>query len=574
MLKIKWFEMKRNMNALQQASLIKSMLMVILLPGIGSFNLLSGQGINEQVTVVAAYEPSVPDVNKININPSASETEVKLPVMSYSVTPVQMETKLSPESIPAVRLVGEPQKKLLRNYARLGFGNYTTPYAEFWANSLRSKSYQLGLHFKHLSSSGEIKDYAESGNSVNLIQLQGRKFLGQHTLSAGLGFRRNAVHHYGFKPAESEGFFPDDMLKQRFNRLNASVAIRSDYADEDKLNHQFSLGFRNIADKFKTRETAFSLQGAADKRFELFDFTDFQQLGLETSVDFTGYKDSTLKQSSTLVSVRPFIATGFNEYTFKLGLNFTFQGDSVSKAYLFPFAEARLRVVEDALGIYAGITGGLQRRGFDALAEQNPFIQSVLPLQYTREKFAFYAGASARAGRHINLYASFRTGVIEHEAFFVNDFSQAPFNRFVPVYDDANMLAGRFEAEYHTAERLKIKAFAAFEKWSMQQELHPWHKPVTTFGAEAFYNIGNKIMARASFTASGKQYARLEDPDGEERAYRIKGYTDVSLGIEYRYTRQLSAFLNLNNVTGVRAYKWYNYPGYRFNLLGGIAYSF
>ncbi|KAF5073992.1 hypothetical protein DSECCO2_185930 [anaerobic digester metagenome] len=566
--------MEKYMNIKSRIRSVKPLLLVMLVMVSGTWNLLSGQGINEQVTVVAAYEPSIPDVNKININPAASETEVKLPVMSYSVTPVQMETKLSPESIPAVRLVGEPQKKLLRNYARLGFGNYTTPYAEFWANSLRSKSYQLGLHFKHLSSSGEIKDYAESGNSVNLIQLQGRKFFGQHTLSAGLGFRRNAVHHYGFKPAESEGFFPDDMLKQRFNRFNASVAIRSNYADEDKLNHQLTLDFRNIADKFKTRETTFSLQGAADKRFELFDFTDFQQLGLETSMDFTGYKDSTLKQSSTIVSVRPFIATGFNEYTFKLGLNFTFQGDSVSKAYMFPFAEARLNVVEDVLSVYAGITGGLQRKGFDMLAEQNPFIQSVLPLQYTRERFAFYAGASARAGKHINLYASFRTGVIEHEAFFVNDFSQAPFNRFIPLYDDANLLAGRFEAEYHTAERLKIKAFAAFEKWNLQHELQPWHKPATTLGAEAYYNIGNKIIARASVAASGKQYARLEDEDGDVRAYQIKGYTDVSLGLEYRYTRQLSAFLNLNNVTGVRAYKWYNYPGYRFNLLGGIAYSF
>lgn len=566
--------MKKYLSAKFRIRSAKPLLLAMLVMINGAWNLLPGQGINEQVTVVAAYEPSIPDVNKININPAASETEVKLPVMSYSVTPVQMETKLSPESIPAVRLVGEPQKKLLRNYARVGFGNYTTPYAEFRASSLQSKSFQLGLHLKHLSSSGEIKDYAESGNSVNLIQLQGRKFFGQHTLSGRMGFRRNAVHHYGFKPAESEGFFPDDMLKQHFNRLNASVDIRSNYADEDKLNHQLTLGFRNIADKFKTRETTFSLQGAADKRFELFDFTDFQQLGLETSMDFAGYKDSTLKQSSTLVSVRPFIATGFNEYTFKLGLNFTFQGDSVSKAYMFPFAEARLNVVEDVLSIYAGITGGLQRKGFDLLAEQNPFIQSVLPLQYTRERFVFYAGAAARAGKHINLYASFRTGVIGNEAFFVNDFSQAPFSRFIPIYDDANLIAGRFEAEYHTAERVKIKAFAAFEKWNMQHELQPWHKPATTLGAEAYYNLGNKVIARAAVTASGKQYARLEDEDGEVRAYRIKGYTDISLGLEYRYTRQLSAFLNLNNVTGVRAYKWYNYPGYRFNVLGGIAYSF
>jgi len=102
---------------------------VLLLSATGVF----AQGINEQVTVVGSYEPSIPDVSKINISPAPSESEVKLPVISYNILPVRQEVTLSPEEIPAVKLVGEPRKTLLRNYVRAGFGNYTTPYAEFWA---------------------------------------------------------------------------------------------------------------------------------------------------------------------------------------------------------------------------------------------------------------------------------------------------------------------------------------------------------------------------------------------------------------------------------------------------------
>lgn len=535
---------------------------------------LNAQGLNEQVTVVAAYEPSIPEVNKIIINPASSETEVRLPEMTYSIKPVQLEPVLQPEVIPAVKLVSEPQKRLKRNYARVGLGTYTSPYLELYANTLRSKTYSFGVHLKHLSSFGEIEDYANSDNSLNLVQLQGQKFFDAHTLTAQAGYRRNVVHHYGFKPAEFEIFIPEDNLKQKFNRIIASLDFVSRYQDADKLNHRVALAFSNVSDHFQTRESNVVVNASADKRFELFDFADFQQLGIETDVSFTGYKDSVLQQSSTLVSIRPFIATEFEMYAFRLGLNITFKGDTVSKAYLFPFAEARIRVIDDALTVKAGISGGLMRYGFDALSDRNPFIQSVLPLKYTRDKFTFYAEARARAGKHINLLASFKASALENAYFFVNDFTRVPFNRFSLIYDDASLLSGKFEAEFHSAEKIRVKAFAGFEKWKPKHELHAWHKPAFSLGVDAYYNLSDKIIASASVVYSGKQYARITSEVNSVSVKTLKAYADLGLGLEYRYTRSLSAFLNLNNLMGTRPYVWYNYPGYRFNLMAGVSYSF
>lgn len=532
------------------------------------------QGIDEKVTVVAAFEPTVPEANKLGINPASSETDVPLLKMDYDLKPQPMETSLKADDITAVKLIGEPQKKLYRNYARIGFGNYATPFAEFYANSLRSKTHSLGLYLKHFSSTGVIKNYPISSNSLNIIQLNGEKYFGQHTLSAGIGYKRTVVHHYGFKPADFEEFFPNDDLKQRFNRLNASVGFRSNYSEPDKLNHSVGLAFGRVADLFETSESNAMFSGKADKRFELFDFTDDQVVGLETDVNFTRYKDSTLKQNSTMVSIRPFISTTYEEYSLKLGLNISFQGDSVSKAYLFPFAEGSLRVIDDALVVKAGITGGLRRDGFNTLSELNPFIQSVLPLDYTRERFAFYAGLRARAGKAINLNATIRSSIYDNAAFFVNDFTRIPYNRFTIVYDNASLFTGRFEAEYNESGRINVKAWAMFEKWKMNNELKPWHKPMLSIGGDVNYNIQNKIIAKAGVVVHGKQFAKSFNAGGDVIAKQIKGFADVSLGLEYRYTKLLSAFLNFNNITGSRYYNWNNYPGYRLNLLGGITYSF
>lgn len=561
------------------APLITSITILMLMVLLSST--ITAQVINEEVTVTAEFEPSIPDANKISIEPPDNETGVKLPVMTYNNQPDQLIVKLQPENIAAVKLVGEPQKKLYRNYAKVGLGTYTTPLIDLYAGSVRSKSYNLGLHLKHLSSSGEIEGYPTADNSLNLMELYGEKFLDQHTISADLGFRRNVVHHYGFPIENFDSindpvqYIPsDDDLKQRYARITAGVGITSNYREDNNLNHFAHLSFNNVNDLFDTRETTIKVSAGADKRFQILDFTDYQQLGLTTDVILTGYKDSLIKQSSTLVSIKPFISTSFNEYSLKAGLNLNFQIDSISKAYLFPFVEGQLRIIDDALVVHAGITGGLKRQSFTELSDINPFIQSVLPLKYTREKFTFYAGLRARAGSNIDFTALVRSSFVENALFFVNDYSIVPYNRFTLIHDDGKILEGRIEAGFHTAEHIKIKAFVSIQSWGLDTLDHAYHKPSIIFGTDAMYQIQNKIIFRANLALHGQQYARAMNEQGSFVSESIEGFLDLSLGVEYRYTKVLSGFINFNNITNTRYYLWNEYPSYKFNLMGGVAYSF
>jgi len=539
------------------------------------------QVINEEVTVTAAYEPSIPDANKINIEPPESETAVPLPAMTYSNRPEQMLVTLKPENIAPVKLMGEPMKKLYRNYVRAGYGTYLTPFLDLYAGSLRSKSNALGLHLKHLSSAGEIEGYPIADNSLNMAELYGMKFLDNHTLSAEAGVRRNVVHHYGF---EEELFnensvpysynYNDSDLKQRFTRINALIGINSKYKEETRLNHFASVGFNSLSDKFDTKENTIIFNAGADKRFELFSFTDYQKIGLDAKVNYTNYKDSLLTQNSTLISINPFISTSFNEYSLKAGLKINFVLDSVSKAYLFPFVEGSLRIIDDALVVHAGITGDIKRQSYNELSDINPFVNSILPLDYTREKFTFYAGVRARAGSSIDLSALIKSSIVDNAYFFVNDYTRVPFNRFTIVHDNGRVLNARFEAQYHTAEHIIIKAYTELEYWSLDSLKHAYHMPDLKFGINASYQIQNKVIVRADVAARGKQMALVVNESDQYEDKELKGFADISLGIEYRYTKQLSGFINFNNITNTRYFLWNNYPSYRFNLMAGIAYTF
>jgi outer membrane receptor protein involved in Fe transport len=73
----------------------------------------------------------------------------------------------------------------------------------------------------------------------------------------------------------------------------------------------------------------------------------------------------------------------------------------------------------------------------------------------------------------------------------------------------------------------------------------------------------------------GKQWAlQKEWKDGTsiDKSIQLKGFADINLGAEYRYSKFLSFFANFNNIGNVRYYRWDRYPTQRFNALIGVTF--
>ena len=154
----------------------------------------------DEVTVVAPYQPKVSDANKISLSPRIPEERLIKPEFTYNIKSKTFSSPIVLEPIKPAKISGESVSELYKNYIRAGIGNYWTPYIEFYANKLRSKKNAFGVHAKYLSSLGGIKDYAFPGNSVFEVDGYGKKFFKQHTLSGQAGYKRTGVHFYAFKP--------------------------------------------------------------------------------------------------------------------------------------------------------------------------------------------------------------------------------------------------------------------------------------------------------------------------------------------------------------------------------------
>jgi len=158
-------------------------------------------------------------------------------------------------------------------------------------------------------------------------------------------------------------------------------------------------------------------------------------------------------------------------------------------------------------------------------------------------------------------------------AFFVNDTSNALGNTFTLVFDDVSLLKGSAEFSYHMNEKFSILIRGNFYKYNMDTEAKPWHKPQFDLLLSGSYSIQKKILIRADIFTNGKRYAKTFDK-GIEQAKQLDGFVDLNLGIEYRYTKILSAFVNFNNIISNRYFIWNNYPSQKFNFMAGLSYSF
>jgi hypothetical protein len=543
----------------------------------------------DEIKVIAPYEPTISDAFKINFNPKIDDTLKVNIEFSYLINPVQIPTRFTVDPITPARMRGEPLAKLYNGFIKAGLGNYTTPYAEVFYNSLRSNEYAYGVHLKHLSSGGGIQDYAHSGYSDNAINLHAKRFTRNHTWYADLGYERNMVHFYGFRRDDFIGQFEmldyiDELsnkdIRQRFNFLNPQIGFRSNYLDSNKLQHSVNFRYHLLSDRYDSKEhnVGTIVKLAKGLPEDPLGFADTQNFNLEFTADYFNnniLNDTIERIGTSLFTLIPTLSSNYNDFTFYIGVRAAAQIDTASYAKFYPIAGAEINLINNVLVAYASLHGDLQKKSLRELSTVNPYMNTFTPLRFQNTKASLRGGLKGAISSVASYNFSVGNSSIENYAFFVTDTSSLLGNRFDIVYDDLRLFNFRAELFSHIGERLQLRFASDYYQFTLENELEPWHEPQLKFTVSVKYNIQDKIIISSDAVARNSIYARTFNDLGEVDRIKIHGFhVDANIGIEYRYTKILSVFLNLNNVQNQALQRWYNYPSQRFNVMGGVSYSF
>lgn len=528
----------------------------------------------ETVTVIAAYQPVISDANKINTSPVITDTTFEKPQLNYTVLNKIARTTFSVEPIKAAKIGDAKVPKLYRFLLKVGFGNYTTPFGELYYNNLHSKTYSIGAHLKHISSYGKLKDYGYPGFSQNLAEVYGSKYMDRHILSGAIGYERNAIHYYGFKPADYATPPEKDDIKQRFSLLRAEAHLKSLVnPDSLKLNHKIDIGYYNLSDRYGSNENNLLLGADVNKELRLIKITKSQVIGMAAKVDYYFRKDSVLSHNNGLITLNPYLRTKFKAFTFNIGLDATAEMDTSTKIHLYPIADVQFNIVKDVLILYGGIKGNMEANSFRSLTAENPFMSGMAPMHASNHSFTAFAGIRSNISRELSAHAYGSYDVVRNMAFFVIDSNSIYDNVFTLIYDKASVFHIKGEITWQKGEKIYLRLGGDFWNYDMKNEIKAWNKPYFDVFTSFRYNIASKFIITADLYAYSDRWAKRYTA-GTVAPLKLKAYVDGNLGIEYRYSKILGAFLNVNNIGSARYQKWQNYPSYGINILGGISYSF
>ena len=561
-----------------------------------------GQGSNEYIAV-DDYQRTINRSEKISTKPQLNDSVIELPKIKYYIEPTYQEVTFETKPIKAAKLkIKEPLTKIYNGYIKAGLGLYTTPFLDAYYGSNRSKTKSWGINVKHYSSLTNLKNVGHNLFSDNEANLFYKHFFKKNTFYNNINYERNKYHYYGFDANDSLTI-PEDyrtsktQTKQIYQTIKYNAMLKSMHNDSAKINHTTDFNYYYLNGKTGINEHDFVIKS------NIYKYLEREEVGADVSLSINHLTQNAIpfgaqtllpvsnkKYGNSIFKINPFIKTRRGNLLAKVGVGVHTEITHVARFFFYPDLNVSYSLFNDIFVPYAGLTGGMQKNTFNSFRSENPYVKEDISTRYLDENVAY-----RNSNQRINIFGGFRGSVsstvsfnlkaqfekIHNFAMFVNDTLSSYENKFAVRYDSIDKTTLSAQLGYQLKEKIKLSIYGAYYNYSMLEEDYAWQKPDFTVGIAGIYDLSNKIIARLNVTVIGTRKAySLKPIEGVEinqngkYIYDLKPYVDANLGIEYRYNKRLSAFLNLNNMLGKKYQEWANYPVYSFNLLGGITYSF
>ena len=515
----------------------------------------------EAIDIIKPYKPTLSEAYKLSTNPKLDITDPVSPNLKYSVDPKELEIPFKTSRIKPARMKSEKIPDLHSFYVKAGFGRFTTPVAEIYYNNKWSRDYSVGAYAKHYSSQGQI---ANSSFSDNKVGVYGKKFYNRYTIGAGMDYSRNTSNFYGIDPENAASNI--QISDQLFNNFSANTKFATNFNPKSKLNYEINAKAYRFFNKYSSLENNLTVSGNITNKI-----APDTSLNVKVKVDISTYQNNIDKTKNTLIYVTPKYKMSFSNLRISAGFNIVNESTATNKFHFYPVADLSYKVSGNYLIAYGGITGNLQKNSFRSFALENPFINDVISVKNTNTKMHFFGGIKGIINNFTDYNITANISNIDNIPFYITDLSSEFANEFDILYDNGTIFNFSSQINCHRSEKLKLNLRGDYFQYSLKTEEKAWHTPSLTLRFNGYYSIGNKINISGSVYAINKTYSKVNTPS---LIQEYNGFIDANLGVEYKYSKAISAFIDMKNLANKNYYLWHNYQSSGFNIIGGVKYAF
>jgi hypothetical protein len=540
--------------------------------------------LKREVTLYNPYKPSLPVAIKRSFLPDMNDTLKVRPEFRYEITTKSYQPEYLISPIKAANLLPDLLPKLYKNYVKIGLGNYVSPLAEISLTNERSKKGAIGLYARHFSTNGKVE--LQNGKKVfagyadNDASLFGKKFFRKSVLEGSVDLLQKIRYAYGYDTSITDYVPVKKDIRLGYTNIGAKASLSSLTLDSASFSYDFDVFynyFRNSKDLFQNN---FGLNGTMSKSFKGF------YIGSGIGYENFRVSDSVSTGTKYIASISPFIKKSTGQWSFKLGFQAVIDKNLAlnDRLLFYPDINFGFSVVPSYVRFFAGLTGKLEKNDPLSIISVNPFLVpdgSLFSQPNTNHKLILTGGLQGNTGIGGNYLVSASYSLINDMIFYTNTvFPQRVFrpeqgNHFIPLVDDIELLKVHGEMGGPINDKISYYWNLNFYKYTLSDNKYPWNKPEWDGLLGLKYNLRDKIIAGMEITAQGKRRfivnGDLSIPEPPE--IEMPAHVNLNFTAEYRYTRVLSVWTKLSNISNNRYYEWAYYPSQRFLCMIGFTYS-
>ena len=518
----------------------------------------------KEVVITSSFKPSLRNAAKINFTAATPLLDTTKLQLTYSIPSQNLFFSYQPVPIKPLALAAdsgfawEPHQ-----YAKVGYGNYSSPYLEAGASFGDGVKKMITAHGKYQSAKGSIplQQYEKTG--IDLIGIFTTN--NNQEITSKVYWDNNNVYRYGLNPDTMK--IGKDSLHQKFNTIGVEVGIENKVPTAYDITYHPQLQFNYFSNTSASKETNLVIKAPVSKAFgKLF------ALDLGVTADITHYSTKQYLDTATVnnnlfnfnTSLR-FITPNFKA---NIGLLPSWDNGSFS---LLPNFTAEGKLADKKLVVEGGWIGYYQKNTYKSLAAFNPYIIPPSTLFNTKIN-ELYVGIKGSIDKHFTANAKLSFLKMDNMTLFANDSTTGKTQNFL-VLQEPSIQALRLKAEVSYAIQEKLSVLGAitytqFTKLNVNNRAYGL-VPIELNGTLR-WKVLNELTIKSDVFFFDGSYFRSQ----KMQTIKLNPAFDANVGAEFPVSNKLNGWIQFNNFLNNKYQRWEQYPVLGFQLLAGVVYSF
>lgn len=516
----------------------------------------------QTIDITSSYKPVLRNAVKINFSATHLNADTSKSVGAYNIPAQNLFYTYQPVSLRPLAITQDSVLDLgLRNFLKVGFGNYSTPYVSAGFSFGDGKTSLLNVYADYVSSKGTAIRYQDY--SLMNIKAAGSYFTEKNELYGSASIRQQDNYLYGYNHL-AYNFSKNDLL-QRFQNINLTAGFRNKTINETGINYNPNIDINIFSNQNKVTENSLAATVPVEKTF-----ADAFTIKASAKAAITTYTSKNLvtnvKLNNNIYSIAPELI--YAKPLFNIHAGVTPAWDN-GKLTVFPNIYGEAKLQDKIFLVQAGYVGRFIKNNFQYLSSVNPYLQTVSIQQNTKET-ELYGGIKATLGSHFNFSAKASWIVYNNLPFFINDTADG---KTFTINNESKVYDFRIHGDmgFISQDKFTITGGLTFNGYNgMKDNDRAWGTIPVELNASLRWWAFKQVLIKSDFMAfSGGAFLLKDGSD-----IKLGGGTDLSAGLEFAINKKFSAWLDINNIFNNKYQRWNAYPVYGLNILAGAIIKF